>query len=66
MTQSNAILRHIGRKHNMVGTTEEEMVKVAVREKVVEEVVGIVGRRWRAVCCKEVWKWSSCVAGGRM
>jgi len=28
MTQSNAILRHIGRKHNMVGTTEEEMAKV--------------------------------------
>ena len=28
LTGTNAILRHIARKHNMCGRTEEEMVRV--------------------------------------
>jgi glutathione S-transferase len=32
MTESNAILRHIGRKHGLDGKTEEEKVKVDMLE----------------------------------
>ena len=32
ITQSNAIMRYIGRKHNMLGKTEEERVRVDIME----------------------------------
>ncbi|XP_003514993.3 glutathione S-transferase Mu 6 isoform X1 [Cricetulus griseus] len=33
VTQSNAILRYLGRKHNLCGETEEERVRVDILEK---------------------------------
>ena len=32
VTQSNAVIRYIAQKHNMVGETEEEMMRVAIME----------------------------------
>lgn len=33
MTQSLAILQHLGRKHNLTGTNEKEMVRVSMMEQ---------------------------------
>uniref|UniRef100_F1MUX5 Glutathione S-transferase n=1 Tax=Bos taurus TaxID=9913 RepID=F1MUX5_BOVIN len=38
LTQSNAILRHIARKHNMCGETEEENIRVDLLENQVMDV----------------------------
>uniref|UniRef100_A0A8C0CXE8 glutathione transferase n=1 Tax=Balaenoptera musculus TaxID=9771 RepID=A0A8C0CXE8_BALMU len=38
LTQSNAILRYIARKHNMCGETEEEKIRVDVLENQVMDV----------------------------
>ncbi|XP_025143925.2 glutathione S-transferase Mu 1 isoform X2 [Bubalus bubalis] len=38
LTQSNAILRYIARKHNMCGETEEEMIRVDILENQVMDV----------------------------
>ncbi|XP_043732196.1 glutathione S-transferase Mu 1-like isoform X3 [Cervus elaphus] len=38
LTQSNAILRHIARKHNMCGETEEEKIRVDLLENQVMDV----------------------------
>ena len=32
VTQSNAIMRYLGRKHDMLGKTEEERVRVDIME----------------------------------
>ncbi|KYO33155.1 glutathione S-transferase Mu 1 [Alligator mississippiensis] len=38
LTQSNAILRYIARKHNMCGKTEEEMIRVDMVENQVMDI----------------------------
>ena len=38
MTQTFAILRHLGRKHNLTGNTEKELIDISLIEEVVRDL----------------------------
>ena len=44
ITQSNAILRYLGRKHNLCGETEEEKIRVDILENQAMDVSNELAR----------------------
>ena len=54
MTQTFAILRHIGRKHNLAGKTEQEIVDIETMEELLRELVQNLSRVAYDEKCEEL------------